>query len=241
MHFLLNYVIIRTILHLYSPEIAMRLIMPPIETKLVSLFRKTRVMNMQTLQHQLINKSQRSIFRYLISEDYYSSYTHSGKYYTLKNIPSFNAEGLWFYGGIGFSKHGSLKPTLVFLVNNSKAGKTHDELKKELHIRVHNTLLELIRLGKLTRSKFHNKYVYVNAEKGVGEQQLAKRQLLAVTGSKLKLPSELTQIKILIEIIKNGKIKIDSLTIMKKLKVCGEKLTFSEVKNVLLFYGLKKN
>ena len=218
-------------------------VMTNIKQKLVRLFRNNRIMNIQTMQEQLPNKSQRSIFRYLTAEGYYSSYTHAGKYYTLKSNPNFNSEGLWFYNEIGFSKQGTLKSTVIFLINNAKTGRTHAELKKILRIRVHNVLLELTKLGKLFRIKFTNKYVYVSSELKLKKRQVKERQLLIANEikSKARIPSELVQIKILVEIIRSDTKKIEPVTIMKRLKKCGIKLSLQEIKDVIHFYGLKKN
>src|SRR5437016_3192171 len=131
-----------------------------IQEKMRRIFKTNRVVDMQLLQAQLDNRSTRSIFRDLENEGYFSSFSHSGKYYTLKNIPNFNLEGLWFYQEIGFAKCGTLKNTVINLVKNSDAGKTHDELKKQLHIRVQNTLLDLVRANKIIRRKVEGDYVY---------------------------------------------------------------------------------
>ena len=123
------------------------------KTLIKRLFRKHRVLSMQLLEQELRNKSQRSVFRYLAHEDYYSSFTHAGKYYTLKSTPHFNASGLWFFDAIGFSKYGTLKQTLIYLINHPDIGKTHGKLKEQLHIRVHNTLLTLFQLNKIYRTE----------------------------------------------------------------------------------------
>lgn len=111
-----------------------------IQEKIRHLFETNQVLDMPSLQTLFGNRATRSIFRDLKNEGYYSSFSHSGKYYTLKKNPHFNSEGLWFYHEVGFSKYGTLKNTLIHLVKNSDAGKTHDTLKQQLHLRVQNTL-----------------------------------------------------------------------------------------------------
>ena len=46
-----------------------------------------------------------------------SSYNRSGQYYTLPSIPEFNKQGLWRHEGAFFSKHGTLKNTVIHLVS----------------------------------------------------------------------------------------------------------------------------
>ena len=134
--------------------------MQQMREKILQIFNAEHVIDLQLLREKLKNRSVRSIFRDLIAEGYFSSFTHAGKYYTLKNIPRFNSDGIWFYQEMGFSKFGTLKNTLVKLIENSEAGKTHDELNKQLRIRVHNTLLDLVRINKITRKKIKSDFIY---------------------------------------------------------------------------------
>ncbi len=39
----------------------------------------------------------------------YNSYNKNGRYYALPEVPIFDENGLWHYGDIYFSKHGTLK------------------------------------------------------------------------------------------------------------------------------------
>ncbi len=43
----------------------------------------------------------------------YTSYNQNGRYYTLPQVPRFDQHGLWRYENAAFSKHGSLKKTIV--------------------------------------------------------------------------------------------------------------------------------
>jgi len=205
------------------------------------LFRKDRVLSMQTLRQASGNKSQRSIFRYLAHEDYYSSFTHAGKYYTLKSTPHFNELDLWFYDGIGFSKYGTLKQTLISLINKSEVGKSHGELKEPLLVRVHNTLLTLVQLDKISRTEIGGAYIYTSSDKEKSARQLSKRQLILSPLKQLKaLPSEMIQIEILVEIIRASSIKIDPAKITSRLVSRGVRVTYSEVDEMVLFFSFKK-
>jgi hypothetical protein len=77
-------------------------------------------MDMNTLLNALDGRSRRSVFRDLTTIGYLSSYTHTGRYYTLVHIPEFDEHGLWFFQGVGFSKAGTLKSTITELVHTTR-------------------------------------------------------------------------------------------------------------------------
>jgi hypothetical protein len=104
---------------------------------------------------------------------YLSSYSHAGSYYTLRRIPRFDANGLWFHGEVRFSTHGTLRATIVVLVRKSAAGYTHDELALILGLRVHDTLLSLVKAQVLARERIDAVYIYLDADP---EGQKAQRE-----------------------------------------------------------------
>jgi len=65
-------------------------------------------MSMPQLLQALAPRSRRSLFRDLGSLGYPSSYSHTGRYYTLSSIAEFDADGLCRYQGIGVSRDGTL-------------------------------------------------------------------------------------------------------------------------------------
>lgn len=77
------------------------------------------------------------------------SCNHAGRFYTLTDVPQFDADGLWQYQGVFFSRHGTLKATVGHLVQTADAGRTHHELQELLCVRVHNTLLDLVRRNEI--------------------------------------------------------------------------------------------
>ena len=91
------------------------------------LFRRFPVADLKTLSRTLDTESRMSVFRRLKTFGYFSSYTHAGSFYTLGHIPQFDDYGLWMHQGIGFSKEGTLKATLLKLVETAPSGFTHTE------------------------------------------------------------------------------------------------------------------
>lgn len=124
---------------------------------------------------RLLSVSGRTVFRALQALGYHTSFSHGGRYYTLKGIPAFDTHGLWFYEEVGFSKAGTLRATIERLVQDAPAGYTHEELAPLLRLRVHDTLLDLVEGGLIARESLDDRYVYVGKTKRRGRMQLVER------------------------------------------------------------------
>src|ERR1035437_5100677 len=90
-----------------------------------------------------------SVRRFLKQIGYFRSYTHNGKWYTLRNSPNFDRDGLWHFKGIGFSKHGTLTATIGYLVGRSPAGLSARELTQKLRHPCHAVLTQLQPAGRM--------------------------------------------------------------------------------------------
>jgi ribosomal protein S8 len=175
------------------------------QKKLENAFKNAKVMDLNDLREVIQSNSRMTIFRRLEKIGYYSSYSHVGRYYTLKEIPRFDSDGIWFLRDIGFSKNGSLKNTIKSLVDESEAGKFHAELEDRLKVRAQNALLELARIKKIDRVKYAGKYLYLSAEPGIGERQLRRRDKIAtLVPAKSSGFSETMEIEILAETIRQS-------------------------------------
>src|SRR5512136_305260 len=148
----------------------------PSRQVLTRLFQRQSVADLPTLCATLKTSSRMSVFRRLSALGYFSSYSHAGRYYTLRDITQFDLDGLWQYQGVGFSRDGSLKATVTRLVEDSEAGHTHPELHARLEVRVHNTLLDLVRGQRIGRESVSGRYLYVSANPARAESQLNLRQ-----------------------------------------------------------------
>ena len=206
---------------------------------LLKIFSEERVIDLQKLKKKLKNRSTRSIFRDLLSEGYFSSFTHAGKYYTLKNIPRFNADGIWFYQEIGFAKFGTLKETLIKLIDKSETGKTHDELKKQLHIRVHNTLLDLVKHSKIIRKKIDSDFVYFSTIINVSNKQIEKRENKIQEYKEIGCPDWIV-IEMLASIIRTEFFIINPEKVVSELKMRKIIITREQVESTLNQLNLKK-
>jgi hypothetical protein len=106
---------------------------------LVKLFRKKYIAHLDELFHVLETHSRMSVFRRLKPMGYLSSFTNAGRYYTLPDVPKFDALGLWFYQNVGFSRVGTLKSTVVGIIQYSEAGMTPTEMLNLLKLPVANS------------------------------------------------------------------------------------------------------
>jgi len=117
-----------------------------------------------------------TVFRKLTNLEYLSSYSHRGKYYTLKSIARFNALGLWNYRSVWFSRFGNLLDTTEALVESSEAGYTATELKEVLHVKTKHALTQLVRSGRIQREPFESVYVYLSREDHIADPQQKARK-----------------------------------------------------------------
>lgn len=174
-----------------------------VDEKMVRLFKRRKTVDMGALREALGGYSRRSVFRYLDRIGYLSSFTHAGRYYTLESIASFDEQGLWFYQGVGFSRFGTLKETTATQVEKTPEGRTHEELHNLLRVRVHNTLLGLVRDGRIDRERFDDVYLYVSTNPDRAKEQIDKRrELLALIDKVTRVPSEEEVVEVLVEALR---------------------------------------
>jgi hypothetical protein len=147
-----------------------------------------------------------SVRRFLVEVGYYSSFTHNGGWYTLRSIPRFDHDGLWFYSDIGFSRAGSLTNTLVGLTSRSAAGMSAEQLGAKLRCRCHSVLVQLWRQGRLQRHKIGRSHVYLAIDAHIAAIQRQTKESLSV----IQLPAEIA-VLILVEFIRNPDCSFEQL------------------------------
>jgi hypothetical protein len=135
------------------------------------LFRHKPVAELGELQSYLGTRSRATVFRVLRWAGYLASYSHAGRFYTLRSIPLFDVNGLWAHGDARFSQHGTLRETILYLIGKAPAGYTHEELEAVLGLRTHDTLRGLVEANLLVRDRLAGSYCYL-----VGDQERAAAQ-----------------------------------------------------------------
>jgi hypothetical protein len=113
-------------------------------------------------------------FRHLKKLPYLSSYSHRGKFYTLQDIPLFDELGIWHFGDIGFSQHGTLLDSLPEIIATARGGYTLGELTNILRLHPQNALKHLTDQNRLVRRKIGSDFVY--AAPGNSAIQFAARK-----------------------------------------------------------------
>lgn len=204
-----------------------------------NLFRKTPVMSMPQLEKALAPRSRRSLFRDLDSLGYLTSYSHTGRFYTLRSVPEFDPDGIWRYQGVSFSRDGTLKATVRRLVDVSDAGRTQRELALRLGVRVHNPLRELVEVKQLSRQSVDDEYVYLAAKRARAAAQIERRRAIASAPAVVTQPS--LEVEVLLEIIHGARLPVpDAAKLAARLGARGVPASVDEVAALLERHDLKK-
>lgn len=206
---------------------------------LESLFRKRLIADLESLFRVLETTSRMSVFRRLSAIAYLSSYSDTGRYYTLRDIPQFDTDGLWHHDGVGFSRLGTLRATTRHLVEVAEAGRTQAELQARLRVRVHNTLLDLVKAKEIGRESWEGEYLYVAKDPERATAQTALRQRTPVPVSAKPEGTTLT-IEVLLEVIRAAGVRIDAASVAARLASRGVSVAVAEVESILDLHGVKK-
>ena len=90
--------------------------------ELRSLLLRNKTATLDELKQALGAPVDVTIFRKLKPLDYLTSYSHRGRYYTLREIARFDDNALWSQADVWFSRFGTLLATAEMFVNRSRAG-----------------------------------------------------------------------------------------------------------------------
>jgi len=141
-------------------------------------FDRHKIATLDQLREALGSPARCTVFRMLGDLQYLSSYSHRGKYYTLKSIARFSEQGLWSFHSVWFSRFGNLLQTCQAFVHHSDAGYSAGELKDILQVKTKHALTKLVRDGRLARETFDSVYVYLSEQKQVASRQIKVRNAL---------------------------------------------------------------
>lgn len=165
-----------------------------------------------------------------------SSYSHAGKYYTLKEIAQFDKDGLWHHGDISFSKHRTLMNTIVYLVTNCNRGKSCSELEKQQRVYVQNAFLSLVNSKKLARRVVNGVYIYVSTDPSQSERQIQNR----CSKEKIAPLPKWVVMQVLVATIKCISGHVTAENVGSQLKKQGSSITLDQVNDVFKIYSLEK-
>jgi hypothetical protein len=144
--------------------------------RLASLLHDQKVATLPELKAALGTPVTLTVLRKLGPLGYRSSYSHGGAYYTLDVIAQYDELGLWSYGDIRFSRHGTLLNTAEALVTQSPAGYQVPELEAVVHVAAKDALRTLVEAGRLFRREWEGRYWYGALDRTRRHEQWAIRQ-----------------------------------------------------------------
>jgi hypothetical protein len=210
--------------------------MPPIpksSERLSNLFLEQPCWRIEALAAEL-SYSIPSVRRFLVEVGYYRSFTHNGGWYTLRSIPRFDRDGLWFHSDLGFSRAGSLTNALVDLTTRSAAGMSAEQLGTKLRCRCHSILVQLCRQGRLQRCKIGNSHVYLAPDPSIAAVQRQTVESLSI----VQLPAEIA-VLILVEFIRKPDSSFEQLArVISRDK--GVIVKAAQIEKLFAQHGLKK-
>lgn len=155
---------------------------------LANLLYERTIATMDELKAALKTDVYLTVLRKLQKLGYITSYSHRGRYYSLKELAQFDDRGLWGFGPALFSIHGTLLATSEAFVMQSDAGYYATELENLLEVSVKETLLSLYRKGRVSREMFGNRYLYCSSDPEEMKRQLALRRALLSEPFQGRLP-----------------------------------------------------
>jgi hypothetical protein len=144
--------------------------------ELRSLLLRSKTATLDQLKQALGTAVDVTVFRKLKPLDYLTSYSHRGRYYTLREIARFDDKGLWSRADVWFSQYGTLLATAESFVNRSPRGYFADELARALHVEVQDALHQLTQQRRITRQVISGLYLYTARERAIQQGQLLTRR-----------------------------------------------------------------
>jgi hypothetical protein len=144
--------------------------------ELRSLLLRNKIATLDELKQALGTSVDVTVFRKLKPLDYLTSYSHRGRYYTLRQIARFDDSGLWSQAEAWFSRFGTLLATAEGFVHRSPRGYFADELAPVLHVAVQDALHQLTQQGRVSRQIISGRYLYTAMDQTVQRRQLLARR-----------------------------------------------------------------
>lgn len=202
-------------------------------------FTNQKVARITVIKESLKTSSRTTVFRVLSKIGYQTSYSHAGSYYTLGDIPKFDADGLWSCRGALFSRHRTLRATILHRIDTGPAGHTDPELRAWLGLRVRDALLDLVQSKEIGRAKLNERYLYVSVDRTRAQAQIAQRQrLLSVQPTPAPVPELEVVIDVLLAMIHQP--KAGPAEVVSILRRQNRAISREQVEAVFACYGLCK-
>ena len=140
------------------------------------LLLRDKTATLAELKHALGTKVDLTVFRKLRELDYLTSYSHRGRFYTLREIPRFRADGLWSREPAHFSRYGTLLATAEAFIQQSAAGMFAEELTHALQVEAQDALRQLVEEQRIARELVAGRFLYTSTEPATRQRQRLTRR-----------------------------------------------------------------
>jgi hypothetical protein len=144
--------------------------------ELRTLLLRNQIATLDEMKQALGTPVDVTVFRKLKPLDYFTSYSHRGQYYTLREIARFDDHGLWSQADVRFSRFGTLLATAEVFVNRSPRGYFADELAHALHVEVQDALHQLTQQRRVSRELVSGLYLYTATDRAIQRGQVLTRR-----------------------------------------------------------------
>jgi hypothetical protein len=124
------------------------------------------------------------------------------------------------------------------LVDRSLAGWTHEELRERLRVRVHNTLLDLVREKRVRRDEYEAVFLYLSANAARAASQRRRRLQQGATAAARLEPFLI--VEILVEVIRGARVVPEAAAVAARLAARGLQVSIPAVEDVYQRHGLGK-
>lgn len=199
--------------------------------KALKAFRRRKIMTLGEVA-ELVHSSIHTARRRLKEWRAHTSYNQNGRYYALPDVPEFDADGLWHWRGVLFSRYGNLKQTVVELIRRSSAGLDTGEMGSLLGLDPRSFLSSFADHPQIRREKSQGRFVYYCADRSVYSKQ-QRRSVLSAEG---RQPTAIEAIAILVEKIKHPALSNEALS--HRLKKQELSVEPEMIKNLFARHGL---
>jgi hypothetical protein len=205
------------------------------ENCVIEKFRKHKVITIGQLVEWL-KCSMITARRRLKKWQSHTSINKNGRYYTLPQIPVFDANGLWKYRTILFSKHGNLKQTIVALITASQTGLSAIEIAGFADLVPNSSLFSRLQdVPGIRREKHQGRFIYLSDHPKIYSRQMQTR----ATGQEtVGFPSDAEAVEILVHLIKHPDISMEQLS--AKVSKPGKQVGPGTISKFLQFHNLLK-
>lgn len=165
---------------------------------LEEIFKKSKVLTLKQAS-EARQCSVRTVQRQFSGLTVFRSYNKNSRYYTLSGIPKFNANGIWEYQEVLFSRFGDLRKTVQHLITNSECGLSGSEIGDIVKLQPRSFMHHFRELDGVFREKYGGVYVYFSDDPVVFERQSLKRSRVC----EVQKIGDADAVKLLVAYIKN--------------------------------------